>query len=207
MIKYASAVSLVALLAASPALAADVYKGMKDEHGVDVDYRPSRSWTGPWGAVLGGYSIGTLTEGDGDSGLDNPGLSVEGGFIQGELGYDYQLNGRLVIGAYICGSYSAIEGLADGYCAQGRFGVLVSRDSLLYANAGWRWQGTDEDGEDSVYGSGPVAGFGLESRWTEHLAVKVGFEHHWITDIDGETVPDEIDLGDNRIMAGFVFRY
>lgn len=199
LFKSSLSASALTLFLAVPALAADIDRGKGDP--TSAEYTTPANWSGPWIAAVGGYSILTATE-DGEA----VGLSAEGGFVQGELGYDFQVNNNFVVGGFICAAYSAIEGLADGYCVQGRGGFLLNRNTLLFGNVGWRWQGTDGDGEDSVYFSGPTAGLGIESKLSENAAVKVAFEHHWVTDIDGESVPDDIDLGDNRVMVGFVYR-
>ncbi len=194
-----SALALAVILAGSPASATDLKGNNSDP--TSAEYQAPANWSGPWIAAVGGYNILTF----GADGYDG-GVSLEGGFVQGELGYDFQVDNRFVLGAYICASYSAIEGLADGYCVQSRGGVRVTPNTLLFGNVGWRWQGTEDEGEEGFYFSGPVAGVGIEAKFSQSAAVKVGFEHQWITDWDGETVPSELDFGDNRLMVGFVFR-
>ncbi len=194
-----SAFALATIFSLSAASATDLKSNSSDP--TSAEYQAPANWSGPWVAVVGGYSILSAYEDD-----YPVGLSTEGGFVQGELGYDFQVNNRFVLGGYICASYSAIEGLADGYCVQGRGGVLLTRNTLLFGNVGWRWQGTDGEGEDSVYASGPVLGGGIEAKWSEMTSIKVDLERHWITDVDGEKVDSGLDLGDNRAMVGIVFR-
>lgn len=194
-------IALALIAGTASANAADLDKGGKGAF-LDVPAETPRvNWTGPWVAVMGGYSILSAYY----DGYDI-GESTEGGFVQGELGYDFQVADRFVVGGFLCASYSAIEGLADGYCVQTRGGFLLNRQTLLFGNVGWRWQGVDGEGEDSIYASGPVAGIGIESKLSQNLSVKAALERHWITDVDGESVLDEIDLGDNRAMVGLVLR-
>lgn len=161
--------------------------------------RPA-SWTGPWFDIMGGYSIATLTPSSEDFGL-----SAQGGFGQVDAGFDYQF-GRGVVGVELCASYSFIDHAGEGYCGAIRAGLLVTPDTLAYGLGGYRWQSIDT-GSDSIFASGPFAGLGMESRITQNMSLKVEAQHHWITDVDGESVPDEIDASDNRVMGGLVFRF
>lgn len=200
-IQWKSSVSaaVLALFLSAPALAADLGVSAKDSGPVISDSSSAYSWTGPWAALMAGYQIPTLTP----SGEDF-GYSAQGAFGEIQLGYDRQF-GNLVASVYLCASYSMIDHLEEGYCGGARAGLLVTRDTLAYLSGAYRWQSVDLGG-DSIFASGPAAGTGIESRLTKNISLKIEAQHTWVLDVDGESVPDEIDLSDNRVMAGLVFR-
>lgn len=190
--------AVLTLCLSAPAFAADL-GGLKDSPSSDP-ITIGQSWTGPWVALLAGYGILTATP----SGEDY-GASAQGGFGEVQAGYDRQF-GNFVAGVYLCASYSMIEDLGEGYCADARVGVLLNKDTLAYASGGWRWQSVTDYG-DKVFASGGELNLGLESRLTKSISLKIEGGRHWITDVDGESVPDGVDLSDNRIKVGFVNRF
>jgi hypothetical protein len=194
----------------SVGLAGDLHKqrSVKDEpadiQGRLVDPTPAAKeyrWSGFTVAGFGGYSIGTVTE-DGSS--SDFGLSAEGGFVEGQVGYRQQL-GQSVLGIYGCASYSAIEHFKEGYCVAGSAGYLLDPKTLVSVEGGWRWQ-TIDGGSDSVVASGPFAGLALEHKLTEVMSLKASAQHVWVNDTDKFNIPSDINVGDNRAMLGVVIQ-
>ncbi len=196
LLKSSASTLVLASFLAGSAYASDL-GGMKDSPSSDPIV-VGQSWTGPWAAVLAGYGILTETP----SGEDF-GYSAQGGFGEIQAGYNRQL-GNFVGSVYLCASYSMIEDLGEGYCIDGRAGLLLDKDTLAFISGGWRWQAVTGY-DDKVFASGPELGIGLEHRLTRTMALKVEAGRHWITDVDGESVPDDVNLDDNRVKAGLVF--
>lgn len=166
---------------------------------------PSASWSGPWVAILGGYGVGTVRD---TRYSEEFGNSVEGLLAEAQAGVDIQF-GRGLLGVSGCVGYVDVDDADLSYCAGGRVGFLVTKDTLIFVPLGWRWQGIDS-GDGTVYASGPYAGLGMESRLDDvmkNLAVKLEYQHTFYDDVDGDKVPDNVDLEDNRFMAGAVLRF
>lgn len=105
MKKLITAASLVALLSATPALAADINGGLKDG---PVDYSsdaPRVNWTGLWLAIEGGGLFANNTLGlnadfgkDLDANAEVDGLDSSGLYGEVGIGFDYQITQRIFVG-------------------------------------------------------------------------------------------------------------
>lgn len=126
----------------------------------------AESWTGVYGSVGGGFAManheldfsnGPLVPPPPGFNVNLDGLGGEGGFFTVGVGADYQLNSRLVIGAFFdydwldvnteisaaltgfggSAGASAEFGIEDQWFIGGRFGYLASPGTLLFVSAGY----------------------------------------------------------------------
>ena len=138
----------------------------------------------------------------------------------GQIGYDFKLADKFVLGAeaFATGDSGKIrfdELTADGGRALGlaaRAGVLAGPRTLIYAKGGWEnGRFTFDDGVDraSANRDGWTLGGGVEQMLTENVSARVEYRH---TKFNSFTV-DGIDDGAsarfnrNRIMAGVNYRF
>ena len=159
----ATLVSILALTAGANAADAIV-----DE--VPVAVEMPFSWTGFY---VGGF--GAIGAGDNEYGVDVTGVgniadlefTSRGGFIGGQVGYDYQMN-NFVLGAYTDIALTNFEAELDGSIdlgggggatdfgirselqyfgtVQGRLGYAWDR-ALFYAHGGWAYGETEQSGD------------------------------------------------------------
>jgi outer membrane immunogenic protein len=191
--------SVVALVVASPALAADISPRMPTKA---PPLSRVFSWTGCYiGAHVGGAwgskdfrdvpGIGGLVDGTGINTLHDNVNGVLGG---GQLGCDYQFASNWVIGiegqiagADISGDVTNPFGLASPFHAKtewlanvtGRLGYTWDR-ALLYVKGGGGWAG---DKYSAVYGS---TYFGSETRsgWTLGGGLEWAFGNGWSAKVE-----------------------
>lgn len=138
----------------------------------------------------------------------------------GQIGYDFKLSDKFVLGAeaFATGDSSKIEFddvSADGGRALGlaaRAGVLAGPRTLVYLKGGWEnGRFTFDDGVDraSANRDGWTLGGGIEQMVTENVSARVEYRH---TKFNSFTV-DGIDDGAsarfnrNRIMVGVNYRF
>lgn len=154
-------VSALALGAALPAHAADIYRdggSIKDTG--PVDYAPSITWTGFY---IGGH-VGAAFS-------DNEDVEIvdDAAFLAGaHLGYNWQGPRNLVIG--IEGDVSFLDDIDYLASIRGRVGYSFG-PTLAYVTGGAAFMGFDEDlgGDDSD--TGWVAGLGLEHKLRENVSI------------------------------------
>jgi outer membrane immunogenic protein len=190
--------ALIAALAAfvgmsTTAYAADLGGSMKDTPVYDA---PTSSWTGLYiGVGIGGgasvtdigLNVHEYRESDSDSfelfGLD--GVGGEGVLGTAQIGYDYQLSSRLVIGAFVDYDFSGISTevrfleqstdieLDHMWTVGARFGFLATPDTLVYALLGYtQGEYSWDDADFSFDVEGWSFGGGIETRLTENWSLK-----------------------------------
>lgn len=164
--------SLLALTSGS-ALAADLGRGgLKDGPAYDGGESAARSWTGFWLGALGGYQIANSkidagSEWHCEDYRESENISIDGAGQQGlfgelQLGYDYQINKRLVAGVFgglninnAEFSINARQSFSDGETTRSdgasilsfeqkwggvigpRLGYLTSPSTMFYVAGGW----------------------------------------------------------------------
>jgi outer membrane immunogenic protein len=203
--KLVFGIAAVAALIGTPVLAADMA----------VKARPVPvtiySWTGFYVGIVGGYATGPAH-------ADPTGIlpligaypvdfTVSGGFIGGQLGYDYQLSNRLVFGVVADIAWADLNGKAcaevtagrctgaprDSYAmgkvkwlatARGRVGVVVGDNGLLYATGGAAFAGTRAedtfiDGVNNITADATLYGWtvGVGGQYKLTSSVSLGLEY------------------------------
>ena len=154
-------VSALALGAALPANAADIYRdggSIKDTG--PLDYAPSITWTGFY---IGGH-VGAAFS-------DNKDVEIvdDAAFLAGaHLGYNWQGPRNMVIG--IEGDVSFLDDIDYLASIRGRLGYSFG-PTLAYVTGGAAFMGFEEDlgGDDSD--TGWVAGLGLEHKLRENVSI------------------------------------
>ena len=196
----------VATLLAVPAQAADM--PIKAPAPVAM----TSSWSGFYiGAHVGyGYAVTALNAPDLALTSRIIGAGSKG-FVAGGLGgYNYMLSSRWVGGIEIDGSWQDIKtkvtvlnfdgelkGSMDWSASvRARLGFLVTPSMMLFGTAGWSWSSIDininafggliEQHSGSV--SGPQAGFGVETMWTENWLVRTEYLHSFYDRVEFNTV-------------------
>jgi outer membrane immunogenic protein len=131
-------------------------------------------WTGFYAGIIGGYGTGPAKN-DPTGFLASPvgafptSLTIDGGFVGGQLGYDYQFNNGVVLGIVGDGAWANMKGsvcteVPAGGCSgdprdafgrgkinwlatdRGRLGLAFNPQMLLYATGGAAFAGvTAED--------------------------------------------------------------
>ena len=168
------------------------------------------SWSGFYiGAHVGyGYAV---------TALNAPDLALTSriigagskGFVAGGLGgYNYMLSSRWVGGIELDGSWQDIKtkvtipgaelkGSMDWSASvRARLGFLVTPSMMLFGTAGWSWSSIDiningqgggfvEQHSGSI--SGPQAGFGVETMWTQNWLVRTEYLHSFYDRVEVNT--------------------
>lgn len=206
------------------AFAADTYErqtrvSVKDTYQATTSEAiSSASWTGLWVAALAGYDMSntelsldqfktapvggvrTRTEHTGRAELD--GLGGEGFNATLQLGGDYQLGSRIVLGGWAEYAFGGVESSArfggtggsarldvdqnDSYGFFGRAG-LVSGDTLFYGAAGWVFTEVDatlhaggKTERKTFEFDGPAAELGVEHRFAPGIRGKLSARYTWL---------------------------
>jgi outer membrane immunogenic protein len=144
-------------------------------------------WNGPYLGAHGGWGW-TTTQG----------LNAEGVFGGGQIGFNYEFWGNLVVGVEGDGAFANISrgaGNAFGFPAtvafqedglasvRGRFGFAISRNMLLYGTVGGGWgharvSSTPFPTSGQAWHSGWSAGGGIEYAFTPSWSVRVQYLHY-----------------------------
>lgn len=137
----------------------------------------------------------------------------------GQIGYDFKLQDKFVLGveAFAGGDSSKIE--VDGVSADGgralglaaRAGVLAGPRSLIYLKGGWEnGRFTFADGVDraSANRDGWTLGGGFEQMLTENVSARVEYRHTKFNSFDVDGIDGaSARFNRNRVMAGVNFRF
>ena len=195
----------VATLLAVPAQAADM--PIKAPAQVAM----TSSWSGFYIGAHVGYGYAVTAVNAPDLALTSRIIGAGSkGFVAGGLGgYNYMLSSRWVGGIEIDGSWQDIktkatllnfEGEIKGSMdwsasVRARLGFLVTPSMMLFGTAGWSWSSLDisinqsggfvEQHSDSI--SGPQAGFGVETMWTENWLVRTEYLHSFYDRVEFNT--------------------
>lgn len=187
----------VALMSSTAVVAADV-NGRSSTKDATVNANIDKSWTGIWVGAFAGYGMSntdfSLDHFNGEESKNRghvSGLGGEGFIGEAQIGFDKQLNDRIVAGIYGGVSLSnskstaGISGLSAeieedlGYFGAARVGYLLNKDNMVYLGGGYRWMDADltvTQGSTSETVGVDQEGFfgelGLESRLTDRLALR-----------------------------------
>jgi outer membrane immunogenic protein len=188
--------ALIAALAAfvgmgTSAYAADLGGSMKDAPVYDA---APQSWTGLYiGVGMGGgasvtdLSVNIFDEDETFEFFGFDGVGGEGALGTVQLGYDYQLSQRFVIGAFADYDFSGISteirafdsafeteiDLDHMWTVGARFGFLATPDTLVYALLGYtQGEFSADDFDIEVDVEGWSFGGGIETRLTENWSLK-----------------------------------
>lgn len=211
----AAAFGLVAL-AAMPAFAADVVMEEPPAPAAPMEMPPLNTWSGPYAGVTVGY--GFSGEAHDETG-DNK-IATKGFLGSGFVGYNYQMDNNLVLGAEGDLGYSGVKGDNVGTevrsgiegSLRARLGYAITPDILLYGTAGGagqRVKATDIAGNsDSNTALGWTAGAGADVKLTEAVFGRVEYRY---TDLGTDTynlaAPTDISVKDHRIQFGVGMKF
>lgn len=157
---------------------------------------PAYNWTGFYvGGALGAGAIAdTIKLGGGEAELN--GFGGDGLFGELNVGYDYEINDRWVVGLQLDGRYSdmttvlfqagpmSYEATADyGFDILARVGAKVNESTLAYAIGGYSWQhvkeevtgGSPTDDDWSV--NGFSVGAGLETAVSSSVTANIEYRY------------------------------
>lgn len=137
----------------------------------------------------------------------------------GQIGYDFKLAEKFVLGveAFGTGDSSKIE--VDGVSADGgralglaaRAGVLAGPRTLVYLKGGWEnGRFTFSDGVDSASANrdGWTLGGGIEQMLTENVSARVEYRHTKFNSFDVDGIDGaSARFNRNRVMAGVNYRF
>ena len=162
---------------------------------------PVDSWTGFYVGIIGGYATGP-SHSDPTGVLPLIGaypvnLTAKGGFAGGQLGYDYQLTNRVVLGVVGDMAWANLNGSAcaevtaggctgnprDSYAIgtvnwlatiRGKAGFAVSPQALLYATGGAAFAGTKAR-DTFINGTQDITSSATNSGWAIGAGVDYKF--------------------------------
>jgi outer membrane immunogenic protein len=201
MFKSLSAGVVVALLASTAAFAADL-PSRKQAPVAPVVYAPVFSWTGAYVGVNAGYGFGKITK-SGTYFEDPKGFS--GG---GQIGYNYQLPNRIVIGAETDIQYADMRSKVNGTGIAGglnpatkngieyfgtvrpRVGYAMDR-ALIYVTGGLAY------GNQKLTVPGVGSGSSTNLGWT----AGAGVEYAFTTNITGKVEGLYVNLDSHNYVA------
>jgi outer membrane immunogenic protein len=211
-LRPAAALSLVALLGAVPAYAADVVE-QPPEPAAPMEEPPLNTWSGPYAGLSLGYGFsGTTTPVTGDVDTD--------GFVGGVFGgYNFQ-NDMFVYGVEGDVGYGQIKGsngiteTESGFegSLRARMGVAVTDDVLLYATGGGAAQQmevSDPVGSDDQTMLGWTAGGGVDVKLTEQVFGRVEYRYTDFGSQDFNTGSglQSIESNENRVSFGIGMKF
>jgi outer membrane immunogenic protein len=167
-----------ALAIASAASAADMPRPAVQYHYTTPNRYVQQNWTGFYAGVNGGYAFGKAYGGD-------LSWSADGFAIGGTLGYNYQLDNRLVLGLEADADWLSAKGspaagidskLSSLYTVRGRVGYALG-NWMPYMTGGFAaGQGTLSAtglGSDTHLLTGYAAGGGLEYAFNQSWSAKI----------------------------------
>jgi len=203
----------VAALATAPAFAA-----------------PAEPFSGPFVGIQGGWQQDREQVRIDDNGTSDSFRDRKAGFAYGgQVGYDYKLAPRIVLGAEASATgrtgHTDIGSDTDDYRlkvgrtlgASARLGYLVTPTGLLYARGGYaNTRFTLDDGVDkaSTNRDGYVAGVGYEQALTKTVSARVEYDYSNFGHQRLDQVADDADVDGasakykrNAVTAGVNFRF
>lgn len=213
LVRPAAALSLVALLGAIPAYAADVVEQPPEPPAAPMETPPINTWSGPYAGVSLGYGFAGKTSTDtGDFDTD--------GFTGGVFGgYNFQ-SGMFVYGGEADIGYSHFTGdngiteAETGFegSLRARMGVAVTNDILLYGTAGGaaqRLEISDPIGSDSQTMLGWTAGGGVDVKLTEQVFGRVEYRYtdFGSQDFNTGSGTQSVDTSSNRVTFGIGMKF
>lgn len=211
----AAAFGLVAL-AAMPAFAADVVMEEPPAPAAPMEMPPLNTWSGPYAGVTVGYGFsGEANDETGDNKIGTKGF-LGSGFV----GYNYQMDNNIVLGAEGDIGYSGVKGDNVGTevksglegSLRARLGYAVTPDILLYGTAGGagqRVEVSNATGSDKNTALGWTAGAGADVKLTEAVFGRVEYRY---TDLGTDTynlsgVGHDVSVKDHRVQFGVGMKF
>lgn len=209
----AAALGILAFAASAPAFAADVV--MEEPPApAPIAELPVASWAGPYAGVNLGYGFSGRAREPGNS------ISTDG-FLGGAfVGYNYQMDNNLVLGAEGDLGYSGVKGNNAGTEAKAgvegsiraRLGYAISPDILLYGTAGGAAQSlkvTEGGVSDRNTMLGWTAGAGTDIKFTDNVFGRVEYRY---SDFGKESFTTgggtrDVDSRDHRINFGVGMKF
>lgn len=170
---------------------------------------PVFTWTGPYAGVRGG---GSWVNGDFDfPGGDSASQHFNGGLVGGFLGYNWQMDNNVVLGAegdlnYNWNKEEVVPGVDAGTDLDGsvraRLGYAFDK-TLVYATGGWqisRGYIDVGDGKDTKTFNGWTIGAGVDHAFTDNIFGRVEYRY---TDYGSKTI-DSVDTNfkQNAVVVG-----
>ena len=212
-LRPAAALSLVALLGAAPAYAADIVEQPPEPPAAPMETPPLNTWEGPYAGVSLGYGFAGSTNTDtGDFDTDGFVGGVFGGYnfqtdmfvygLEGDIGYSNFTGDNGVTEAE-----TGFEG-----SLRARLGVAVTDDILLYGTAGGaaqRLEISDPVGSDSQTMLGWTAGAGVDVKLTDQVFGRLEYRY---TDFGSEDFNtgsgiQSVDTSNNRVSVGLGMKF
>ncbi|TCR91927.1 outer membrane protein [Rhizobium sp. BK376] len=198
--------TFVAVAAFAPAMAADAVTAPPAPP--IAEQVPVFTWTGPYAGIRGG---GSWVDGD----FDFPGGSASqhfnGGLIGGFLGYNWQMDNNVVIGAegdlnYNWNKEEIVPGVDGGTDVDGsvraRVGYAFDK-TLVYATGGWqisRGYLDAGDGKETKTFNGWTLGAGVDHAFTNNIFGRVEYRY---TDFGSKDIGNtNVDLNQNAVVVG-----
>ncbi|RTL50370.1 MAG: porin family protein [Bradyrhizobiaceae bacterium] len=170
---------------------------------------PVATWTGFYAGVIGGYADGTSQATPSslllDDGAYPVSMNLKGGFVGGQLGYDYQFSNNVVLGIVGDGAWANLTGSTcaeiggchndpdDSYAkgkvnwlatVRGKLGYAVGPQWLIYATGGVAFAGTEArdtfiDGTHDVVSKATLTGYavgaGAQYKVSQHFSLGVEY--------------------------------
>ena len=176
-------------------------------------------WSGVYVGLIGGVTAGDSDYAVGATGIPgtlNVSTNASGGFIGGQLGYDWQM-GNFVIGGVADIAWANNEanvsltapGLAASVSSElsylgtlrARLGYATDR-VLFYAHGGWAYGKTKQSASATAVGigAGTLGGSTSKNGWT----IGAGIEYAAFDNISFGTEYGYFDLGTDTVFSGAV---
>jgi outer membrane immunogenic protein len=204
--------AVLAVLASAALSFAATQASADGRRGGVKDYDRPFSWTGFYVGAAVGVGIGST---DIESELDI-GLKGAQGIVS--VGYDRQLNDRVVVGLFADYAFGDVDGnlgelnlaISNQWGIGGRLGFLVTQSSLWYATAGWTRADFDlSAGGDSIGDSidGFFIGGGVEQVLSRNVSLKLEYRFSSYDDVNIDGGKFENDVHSVRLGFNYKFQH
>jgi len=215
-------IAAATLFCSTGAYAADLYPKATPA----PQFSPAYNWNNIWVGGFVGAAVDTggidVLNSDGSTLLNNLGSSPAGFMGGGDIGANFQVIPRWVLGVYIEQAFASIRsgsnvlGVIDvnhstNYigAAGARLGFLITDSTLLYGKAGFAWGGAHAEfnaaqtlaQKISETSTGWQAGLGIEHRvsWAPNWSIGLEYDHVRLGEkqtnlsIDNETIMSSLN--------------
>ena len=209
-----SGVAAIALLAAAPAFAADMAQPYPVKAPPAVIAEPVFTWTGFYIGANAGYAWGS-----GEEGAEVLGLDPDGFLGGGQIGFNYQFDNNVVLGAEADFQGSDIKDERLGFESKmDYFGTVRARlgyafgNVLPYVTGGLAWGHNEVN--DKLLGFsadktavGWTVGGGVEYAFTNNWTVKAEYLYMDLGDDYYSSIGDNSGLTANVVRAGINYKF
>jgi hypothetical protein len=191
--------SIAALLAATPALAADLNGGLKSKPSTPFVSSSLSPLSGFY--IAGGAGFSALSLSHIDTAFDT---SAQGIVLLGRIGFDHQFSGGPLAGVFVEGNWTNANVSSNTYNAGLGYGVGVRVGypvgfTLPYLNGGWAWQ--DFSKVTGYTPNGPFVGAGIEFPVGPHLTFAPEVRGTWANDSTGGTKVNDTVLSAQGVLS------